>query len=259
MDMRTRALSVLHLLYDLQDGWALLGVVLVIVSNLSRVSRWIRELNSVETIALILGLTLMGFWLVLRLATVVARLISAPVGIERPRAGAYVNLALHGQAGIPAEEYMTGVGNFEFVYRRWQPIELRRLTVVPQVRFVRVGGDWGTDACITVQPSAWRDTLRQGAWDYSWRQEDPSGIWELAGLPVVVQAGGRVPLPPFMLKVNDSNAAIKRFTQSTSAVLNLRFTAYTSAGVFTPEMEIPIVMQEPPPQLISDTAKTASP
>jgi hypothetical protein len=61
-----------------------------------------------------------------------------------------------------------------------------------------------------------------------------------------------------MLKVNDSNAAIERFTQSTSAVLNLRFTAYTSAGVFTPEMEIAVVMQEPPPQLISDTADSQS-
>ena len=252
--MRSRALSFLRLLYDLQDGWALLGVAIVLVSNLSRVFRWIDELNTVEAIGLIVGVTLIVFWLLLRISTVIARLISAPIGIERPRAGAYVILALHGQAGVPAEEYRTGPGGFELVYRRWQPIELRRLTVVPQVRFIRSEGGWGTNACITVQPSEWTDTFRQGGWDYMWKQDESSGIWELAGLPVVIQAGGRVPLPNFMLKVSDSSAAIELFTASTSVVLNIRFTAYTSAGVFTPEIDIPVVMQEPPPQPTPDTA-----
>src|SRR3990172_5706551 len=134
MDLRTRALSVLRLLYDLQDGWALLGLAIVLGSNLSRVFRWIGELNAVETTGLIIGATLIVFWFLLRAASVIARLISAPIVIERPSSAA-LHLALHGQAGVPVEQYRIGVGGLALAYRRWQPIELMRLTLLPQMRF----------------------------------------------------------------------------------------------------------------------------
>jgi hypothetical protein len=244
--MGRRLLSILRFLYDIQDSWALLGVAIVLAANLSRVSRWVRELNTVETVALVIGSGLCAAWLLLRLVSIARRVTGETVSVTRPGTGSYVSLALHGQGGIQPGSYATGPGGFELIYRRWQPLEIQRISVIPQLRF----GDeqnWSTSRSIAVQPLAVRETFRSSGWDREWIPERETGIWNLGGLPVVIQANGALPLPGFSLRVTNVDGAISEFTEHPSATLNLRFSVYTNAGFYTPQMSIPVVMQEPPP------------